>query len=89
MNAVQKARERMPLTYVRISLRRKFHNMCNRRNSRTENYRGSDPVAVQEATTTPGYRPKALLYCGSTRQTAHTTSMAALLMLAATQPRQC
>lgn len=31
---------------------------------------------------------QALLCCGSTRRTAHTTPMAALLMLAATQPRQ-
>lgn len=34
-----------------------------------------------------GYKHTAPIYCGSTQQPAHTTPMAALLMLAAIQPR--
>lgn len=89
MNAARKARERTPFTYTRIhvdskSLSKRSLKYCKR----PEQYQARASAAAREDATNLGYRPTALLYCGSTRQTAHTTSMAALLMLAAIQPRQ-
>ena len=89
MNAARKARERTPFTYTRIhvdskSLGKRSLKYCKR----PEQYQARASAAAREDATNLGYRPTALLYCGSTRQTAHTTSMAALLMLAAIQPRQ-